>query len=61
LKIKRIAIGKVDFLRDTASLTIYYNDQLRKITKSASPIQGCSNMNIKNEYRSVVCLIPPGE
>lgn len=26
LKIKRVAIGKVNFLRDTADLTIYYDD-----------------------------------
>jgi hypothetical protein len=26
LKIKRIAIGKVDFLRDVASLTVYFDD-----------------------------------
>jgi hypothetical protein len=26
LKIKRIVIGKVDFLRDTASLQVFYDD-----------------------------------
>ena len=26
LKIKRVSIGKVDFLRDVASLTVYYDD-----------------------------------
>ena len=41
LKIKRIAIGKVDFLRDTASLTIYYNDQAEEDwLKSADPDSG---------------------
>jgi len=37
LKVKRIVIGKIDFLRDTASLKVYYDDTIRESWHNAEP------------------------
>ncbi len=38
LKIKRIVVGKVDFLRDVASLKVYYDDPNQEDWLHASPV-----------------------
>lgn len=38
LKIKRIITGRVNFLRDTADLTVYYDDSTQESWLSAEPV-----------------------